>query len=239
MPSFIDANNLQPYISKGLKDVINSPIKYRSKTGRILDGYKAEILPLLCDVYLSARVDNTLMQKQQLLAVASEIMVRSLSKIGIVALVDEATGYQEEREKDELQKILAKYIRAELLPWAKRFPDEFYKEMFRLKKWNFKGNPKPGIVGKITKELVYDMLPPGVTEELQNKNPIIDNMGRRKHKHHQYLTQETGIPHLDKHLLQLVTLMRVSDNWGQFERMFKRAFDLPEQMELNFESEEK
>jgi hypothetical protein len=184
----------------------------------MFEGYKAEILPLLCDVYLSARIDNALTVRQLPLASVSEILVRSLSKVGIVALVDEATGYQEEREKDELQKILAAYITEEFLPWTRRFPEEFYKEMFRLKGWNYKGNPKPGIVGKITNILVYERLPEGILEELQSKNPINAKNHRRRFKHHQYLTESTGIPHLDKHLVSVITLMRVCDTWDQFEK---------------------
>ncbi len=237
MPSFIDANNLQPYIGADLADVINSPIRYQSKTGRIFEGYKAEILPLLCDVYLLARTDNALTAKQQPLAIVSEVLVRSLSKVGIVALVDEATGSQEDREKDELQKILAAYVREEFLPWTRRFPEEFYKEMFRLKNWNYKGNPKPGIVGKITNTLVYEMLPEGVLEELQNKNPVDIKIHRRKLKHHQYLTESTGVPHLDKHLVSVITIMRACDTWEQFEKMFTKVFNLPYQLNLFSEVE--
>lgn len=41
---------------------------------------------------------------------SANIIIRSVAKVGIVALVDEVTGYQYEREKDELQKILKAYI---------------------------------------------------------------------------------------------------------------------------------
>lgn len=175
--------------------------------------------------------------RQQPLAVASEILVRSLSKVGIIALIDEATGYQEEREKDELQKILAAYIREEFSPWTRRFPEEFYKEMFRLKNWNYKENSKPGIVGKITNTLVYEMLPEGVLEELQNKNPVDIKIHRRKLKHHQYLTESTGVPHLDKHLVSVITIMRACDTWEQFEKMFTKVFNLPYQLNLFLEVE--
>lgn len=50
----------------------------------------------------------------------------AFAKTGLVAVIDEVTGYQADRDRDELQKVLEKYISAELLPWAKRFPDEFY-----------------------------------------------------------------------------------------------------------------
>jgi hypothetical protein len=106
-PSFIDAQNLQPYISAELSKELRE-FEYLSKSGKATrTGFKATILPEVCDVYLRAREDGALVKQQQHLAIASEIIVRSLSKVGIQALVDEASGYQEERDRDELQKILA------------------------------------------------------------------------------------------------------------------------------------
>jgi len=239
MPSFLDAQNLQPFVTEALKDVIN-PITYIGKNGKMTKGYNALILPLLCDVYLSARDAGALTKKQIPLASASEILVRSLSKVGILALVDEATGYQAERDKDELQKILSAYISAELLPWTKRFPNEFYAQMFRLRGWQYRplSTKRPLTAGKLTNQIVYEKLPPGVLDELRRKNPT-DETGRRRHKHHQFLTEDVGNPHLEKHLAVVTTLMRISPNWRVFMSHFSRAFPPHvEQMNFDFEDEE-
>jgi hypothetical protein len=234
LPSFIDAKNLTSYITDELYKLLVEKITYRNENGRLVEGYQAEIIPLLCDVYLTARLDKTVLTKQQEnLASVSEILVRSLSKIGIVALVDEATGYQADRDRDELQKLLSAYISEELLPWTKKFPDEFYKEMFRLRGWDY---PKPrakrpSIVGHYTNKFVYDLLPPGVKAELHQKNPIV-MPGRRKWKHHQFLTEEIGNIHLEKHLLKVITLMQASETWESFIKNFNRVFDIPEQTEM-------
>lgn len=236
LPSFIDANNFTPYITPELEDMLINPIKYKTKNGRPVEGFPAEIIPLLCDVYLQARIDGVLTTQQQSLALASEILVRSLSKIGIVALVDEATGYQYDRDRDELQKILSLYIAKEYLPWTKKFPDEFYKQMFRLKNWTYPrpNSKRPGIVGTYTNKYVYDLLPPGVKEELQKVNPTV-KPGQRKYKHHQFLTEDIGNDHLKNHLLKVITLMQVSKNWKDFNILFSRAFNLPEQIEFDYE----
>lgn len=151
MPSFMDAKNLQPYIQKNFGGRTNFAIKYKTKSGTIAQGYKAEILPIICDVYLAARNKGILLHSQIPLAAVSEILVRSLSKVGIIALIDEATGYQYDRARNELQQILRAYISAELLPWTKRFPNEFYQHLFRLLKWQY--NPisvkRPGYVGTL------------------------------------------------------------------------------------------
>lgn len=232
LPSFIDANNLQPFINEELRMVLKG-VDYINKNGSINSGYEATILPLICDVYLEARKKEKLTKSQLPLAVTSEILVRSLSKIGVIALIDEATGYQYDREKDELQKILGKYISAELLPWQKRFPDEYYREIFRLNGWDFTVSgirKRPGVIGTWTKKLIYNMLPQGVLKELERKTPK-SKSGNKTARLHQSLTIDIGEPHLEKQLLSVITLMNVSDNWQEFERLFQKKFG---QQELSF-----
>ncbi|MCG0050224.1 P63C domain-containing protein [Priestia aryabhattai] len=238
LPSFIDANNLTQYITGEIRELLINPVVYRAQNGREVEGYKAQIIPLMCDVYLSARMDKVLTKQQENLAIVSEILVRSLSKLGIVALVDEATGYQAERDKDELQRLLSKYISKELLPWVKRFPDEFYQEMFRLRGWDYPtvSGQRPGIVGHYTNQFVYDHLPPGVKEELQKNNPSVAP-GKRKYKHHQFLTDDIGNVHLEKHLLKVITLMQASETWSEFLKKFNRVFGVVEQIELDLDQE--
>lgn len=239
MPSFIDAKNLQPFISEDLRSGL-TPIEYRSIKGKPTTGYNAEILPLICDAYLSAREVNALTRKQLPLAAISEILVRSFSKIGIIALVDEATGHQYKRDRDDLNRILEAYIAKELLPWTKRFPNEFYKQLFRLRGWQYSplSVKRPQYIGTLTNQLVYEKLPPGVLDELRKKNPVIKK-GRRQYKHHQFLTEDIGNPHLEKHLASVTTLMRVAPNWRNFERLLERAFPSGvEQMEFSFMEEE-
>jgi hypothetical protein len=232
MPSFIDANNLKPFTNAVFRGGPESyEVVYTSKNGKaVYKGYNAEILPLICEVYLKARDEGILTDSQKPLAIASDILMRSLAKVGIIALIDEATGYQEDRDRDELQRILAAYISAELLPWARHFPDDFYIEMFRLKGWEYHGRSKPAIVGKITNELIYEHLPDGVLEELRNKNPVDSETKRRKHRHHQYLTEGTGIPNLDKQIVAVTTLMKISDSWQEFEKLFNKNFNLNQQL---------
>lgn len=225
-PSFIDAQNLKPYISAELAKELTE-FEYLSKSGKaVLNGFDARILPEVCDVYLRAREDGALVKQQLHLAVASEIIVRSLSKVGIVALVDEATGYQAERDRDELQKILAAYIEEELQPWVKRFPNEFYQQIYRLKGWEYKPHTQKRNqqVGKLTNQLVYELLPEGVLDELRAKNPIKEDRKYRAHKHHQFLTINVGNPNLERHLSQLIVLMRISRDWTEFHDHMLEAF---------------
>ena len=235
LPNFLGAKNLIPFVDKDLQDGLNS-IKYKSLKKGVLQGYKAEILPLVCDVYLRARDGEVLTTSQLKVAKQAEILVRSLSKIGIIALIDEATGYQYERDQEELQRILEKYIRSEFLPWTKRFPDDFYRELFRLRGWSYSplSVKRPILVGKLTNKIIYKYLPKGVLEELKKRTPK-GKTGHYIKRLHQSLTTDIGNPHLERHLARVVTRMRISPNWRTFERHFKRAFG--EQQEFGFVDE--
>lgn len=146
-------------------------------------------------------------------------------------------GYQADRDREALQKILEAYISEELLPWAKRFPDGFYKQMFRLRGWEYKGKEKPPYAGKLTNEYIYHYLPRGVLGELQKKTPK-SNAGNRTNRFYQHLSEETGLPNLDRQLQQTIALMKASDTWGEFDKLFKKAMGEPVQLELELETEE-
>jgi hypothetical protein len=228
------SNNLKPYVDKVLSTGENFSIKYFSKDKRILDGYKATILPTICDIFLQARQDKVLNPSQEPLAIISEILVRSLSKVGIIALIDEATGYQAERDRNELQKLLSVYINSEFLPWAIRFPEEFYREIYRLRGWEYKGKAKTPYVGKITNWLVYYRLPDGILNELKRLNPILNEATKyRKHNLWQRLSKEQGVKHLDMLISTLTSMMRGCDSWEEFERFFRKSFNVQQESNID------
>ena len=227
VPAFITANNLKPYIDREFKDE-DFAVQYE-RNSRIMTGYKAEILPCICNIYLSARDDNVLTENQKTLAVAADILMRSLAKVGIIALIDEATGYQFERDARALQELFSQYIAEEFLPWVKTFPDEFYIQMFRLRGWDYKGRLKTPYAGQLTNFLVYNRLPEGILEELKRLNPILNKNGYRKYKLFQGLTEKTGYKHLVQQISTSTTMMRGFDKWEDFEPVFRKAYNIPDE----------
>lgn len=226
LPVFINQDRLKPFIGNDLASELTNPILYKRGT-RIVSGFSAEILPKVCDVWLSARNAGVLQKQQLNRALSAEILMRGLAHVAIIALVDEATGYQHSREKDELQKILKGYISEHLLPWQKTFPDIYYRELFRLNKWDFTVNgikKRPGVIGKWTRTLVYEELPDGVLAELEKNTPK-NKKGNKTVRLHQSLTEDVGHPHLSAQIAQVITLFRLSDNmkhmWHQFEKIRK------------------
>lgn len=136
LPPFLAKKSLKSLITK---DIANAtvPVAFVTPTGGKALGFNAELLPKVCDLFLEARAAGLLTTQQLPLAVQSEILVRSLAKVGIVALVDEATGFQTDRDRNELHRLLSVYLSEERLAWAKRFPDEFYRQVYRLKGWKW------------------------------------------------------------------------------------------------------
>lgn len=232
LPPFLSAENLQPFISDELREKA-APISFRHLAGQKAYGYEATLLVQVCEVYLRARDADKILPTQAHIAQACDLLMRGFAMVGIIALVDEATGYQETRAKDELSKILEAYIAPELMPWTRMFPEEFFKQVYRIHNWEYKpGNPKrPGYVGHFINRHIYEHLPPGVLDQLRKLNPTTEK-GYRKHKHFQFLSQETGNPHLDKHIATVTMLMRISDDKDDFERNFDRAFNRPTQERL-------
>lgn len=209
--------------------------------GRTAFGYDATVLVDICEVVLAARSAGLLTGRQKDLGDHCEILVRNFAKMGIIALIDEATGYQDTRPKDELQRILEMYIAKELLPWTQRFPEEFYQHLFRLKGWTYPPTSakRPKIIGKLTEELVYKRLPPGVLEKIREENPVVYKGGTRKRRHHQHLSGDVGNPHLERQLISVTTLLRISRTWEEFKDVFERSHpDSPHQLRLDFSDQE-
>lgn len=224
LPKFLSGSKVEPFISDSLRVALNQPILYRARGG-IRKAVNANLIREICEAWIRAKEAKALQPSQQHIAKNAEILLKGLTDVGIYALIDEATGYQEIRDRDELQRILEAYVTGEFLPWTKHFPDEYYEQLFRLKGWQYSppSVKRPKQIGQITAMIVYDKLPPGVLEELRTKNPRTPK-GYRKHKHFQFLTEDLGNPHLEKQVVAATTLMRASPNWSTFLRLLDNAF---------------
>jgi len=229
VPFFLQADLLSPFISEELL-ASTTPIFFRHLTGKKAVGYDAQLLPAVSEVYLRMRdalaaEGKAVPAQYDHIVRACDAVIRGLARVGIVALIDEATGYQEVRDRMALQAILDQFLRKELAAWAKRFPDEFYQQIFRLRDWQWKGMRvnRPQVVAHYTNDFVYERLAPGILDELQKRNPK-DERGNRRAAHHQWLTEDVGDPVLAQHLYAVIGLMRVADDWDQFKAMLDKAF---------------
>jgi len=227
LPVYLSAENVFPFISDRLIHALSEPVWYRAPNGgRPVAGVPADCLIEICDAWVSAEAAGVLKPPQKKFAHQARVLMKGLGTIGIIGLIDEATGYQEIRSKNELQIILSAYISEALLPWSKRFPITYYKEMFRLWSWQWppvSGIQGPRYAGKLTKKIIYEQLPPGVLDEIERLNPPDENW-QRKNKNSQFLTESIGQPHLEKQIAVITSLLTVSDTKEQFKRHVERLY---------------
>lgn len=198
---------------------LSNPVRFKAPDqNSVWLGYEATILADLCDAILAARAGGHLTHLQDHFAVQAELLVRGFARVGIVALVDEATGYQRDRAKDALAKILEAFVAKEIQPYLKTFPADYYENLFRLYNLPFppEGNKswRPGFFGNITNDVVYSRLAPDLLPELKKAA----SRAERKARLHQWLTQDIGHPRLREHLSSIVTIMKLSKTPDDFKR---------------------
>lgn len=196
---------------------VNSPIRFLPPHGgRQGDGYEATILPDICAVVIDAAASGRLLKQQAHLALQCAKLQHGFATVGIIALVDEATGYQDFRARDALAKVLEKFVAKVLRPWIRTFEPPFYREIYRLNGWDYSEScGSPGVVGHWTNNIVYRRLAPGVLDELRRLTPRLPS-GRLKHRLFQRLTEDVGHPKLKQHLEGVTMLMKYSPNWMVF-----------------------
>jgi hypothetical protein len=168
------------------------------------------------------------------------VLVRGFARVGIVALVDEATGYQQDRATNALAKILESFIAKELQPWVKTFPADYYEQMFRLRGLDYRKDSvqRPQYFGGLTNDIIYSRLAPGVLDELKRVIPKSES-GRPKHKYFQKLTNNVGYPKLREHLGAVVATMRFSRDWRDFMHKLNAFYPrFGENFEFNFDSDD-
>jgi len=216
LPLFLAPPRLKPFINSELLDGPLKAVEYVDG-GRIMTGYDAQILPIVCEIWLRARDAGVLQEQQMGKAKQAEILMRGLARVGVIALVDEATGYQKFRAKDSLAKILEAFVAKELQPWVRKFPPDFYEQMFRLRKLEFQSDSprRPQYFGILTNNVIYRRLAPYVWKELKQKVSK-DEKGRAREKLHQYLTPDIGDPRLRDLITSVTTIMKLSNDWTDF-----------------------
>jgi hypothetical protein len=226
LPPILSARNLQPFISDELREALATsyPYKVPGRSGFIADGVRGELYPMICDVFLKARDAKELLDSQSDIAISADILMRALAHTGIIALIDEATGYQGKRAVDGLARILEAFIAKELQAYVSTFDQEFYEHLFRLRGLDYKIDTvqRPQYFGCLTNDIVYRRLAPGVLAELK-KVTERNESGRPTHKYFQRLTANLGYPKLKGHLGAVVAVMKLSSNYADFLNKLDRV----------------
>ena len=225
----IGVSALAPYITED--DVTSKVIQFRlSGPGHqmVAHGYEATLLIEVCEAFLGARDDGVLSEAQMRVARRADIILRSCAKVGIIALIDEATGYQEVRKRNALQLKMQAFISDEIQEWAKLFPDDFWQELARLEHTRYSPRNRPLRWGKYVMAFVYDAVDKDVGNELRKINP---NPHFRKN-HHQWL-KTYGREKVRDHINRVIGVMKTCQDMHDFNRSFGYVFK-KEPMQMSF-----
>lgn len=167
-----------------------------------------------------------------------EQFMLGLAEVGLAAMIDEATGYDKIKQKNEYQELFKEFIREEHSNWVKEFPNEFFDQLYRVYHCEKKGQNHPSFFAHVITKYVYWPLADShgaILEQLKDKDPIVSRNGRR-YKLHQFLSDEIGKSALRMHIGSVVTLLTLSADKGAFQRNFKKRYPKAgDQMEFDFD----
>lgn len=232
--NFIGGERVKPYINNDILPAIENPIKFRHPGGGgAAFGYPATILADICDAILAARKAGTLQKQQAHVAERAEILVRGFARVGIVALVDEATGYQKARDRDALAKYLEEFIAKEMRPWVKTYPVEFFEELCRLRGVEFKANLQtPRYFGRLINNITYERMLPNLREALKAEKRKANKSGV---KMHQFLSEDSGAGLLQKRLIGTIDFMKASRTYEEFIELLDRVYPVVPALDVKTE----
>lgn len=205
----VDGGVLEDYIGvKALKSFINSDLVLEESVEFYIPGTQfrgrgitAEQFEAILSGYVKALHAGALTtDRQRQIAITCAILSTAFLKIGIIAQIDEATGYQYERAHDELQIKLRAFISEELRDWDKTFPDELWEQFGRLTRWKGPLHSRPKWWGHLVMDLVYNALDPDIAKYLRENKPKPYH-GRN---YHQWFTEDVGLKHLIPHIYKVI-----------------------------------
>ncbi|MGH9326896.1 MAG: P63C domain-containing protein [Terriglobia bacterium] len=215
---YLESQSLRPYINQD--EITRQTIQFKIPGTQYKGiGYEATLLLDICDAYLRAREADALAPNQKDIAKQSEIITRACAKVGIIALIDEATGYGAFKRKQEYQLKLQAFIAEDLQEWARMFPHEFWFELARLEGVHYSPRNRPLRWGKYVMAFVYDAVDKDIGKKLREINPD----PHFKRNHHQWL-KEFGRQKVNDQLQRVIAVMKLCDDMEDFKRKFARVF---------------
>ncbi|MGN7409441.1 P63C domain-containing protein [Sporosarcina sp. SAFN-010] len=222
------ANLLTTMYPRNIEQVMPFEVaQFNGSTGK---WYDANTIPIICDLYMEAEKQGLITKNQEHVLEKAKVLLRSLAKVGITALIDEATNYQDVRGKDELQLLLEQFIAEELRPYSKEFRSEYFEQLFKLYgvPYDPTTSKRPLYFAKFTRKYVYDLLPPNVWDEIDKQNPLIydeeKDRSKRKFHIHRFLSKDHGIRYLREHLESLIPVMKLSKDMDDFKVNFQEVY---------------
>lgn len=220
LESYIQVKAVEKYIPENLatrmvdfeiQEVVNKSVR----------GMEAETLLEICGGYVRAWQEGALTTDSQIgIAMRAAMFLAACSKVGLIALIDEATGYQYKRAEDELQVKLKLFLLEEMRKWEKTFPDELWIQFGRLTNWKGGVNSRPKYWGNLVMELVYEYLDPDVAQWLRENAPA----PMHGQNYHQWLTEQYGLRKLVEHIWKVIGIASTCEDIKELKHKMEELY---------------
>lgn len=242
LEKYIAVRALEPFIDNNLVLERMVPFRLLEVEGleKAVKGLPADLMIEVCQGFVAALQASfdprspypKMTDRQRQMAIKASMFLSACAKVGLEALIDEATGYQYERAEDALQVKLRAFIADELRAWEKTFPDELWTEFGRLTGWKGSLHSRPKWWGKLVIEMIYDTLDPDVAEYLKNNKPP---PGVRWHRQ---LSENLGVRSLVSRCYEVIGMAktctsirelrdRVAQHYGRHVTQFTLSLPMP------------
>lgn len=216
LEKYIGVKALEPFIDASTVVQRMVPFRLLEVEGleKAVKGLPADLMIEVCQGFVAALQASMepnsphprMTNRQRQMAVNASMFLSACAKIGLEALIDEATGYQYDRAEDALQVKLRAFIAEELRAWEKTFPDELWAEFGRLTGWSGSLHSRPKWWGKLVIEMIYDTLDPDIAEFLKTNKPPA---GVRWHRQ---LTENIGVRALVSRCYEVIGMAKTCYN---------------------------
>jgi hypothetical protein len=225
-------------ITEELRSKLDNPLLFKTLTSDLGHGFDATILIDICNTIIDAAKADKLGPGQERLALQAETIVRASAKLGIVALVDDATGFIADKRREQYKELFREFIRDEIKLYDEaQFPDQLFDVIYKIYGLPRKGEPNkhPQFFGRFIRKYIYEPLASSngaILEMLDEKNPVVYVNGGRRYKLYNYLSEVVGMPALKAQLWQVIGIGNSVKGKSQFERSFYTAFPAPQGHQL-------
>lgn len=216
LPEYVSAKYLQPIISDSVRARILDSITYEALNGTRSSAIRGTVLADICDIWIKAKQSGAIEKEQFPIADTAYILLMGFASVGINALIDEATGFQYERPRRDLEEQLKKFLSDNLRKYAETFPADYFKQLCRLRGVELRQDMKlPSYFGTLTNNLVYRRIAPGLLKKLKERK---SERGRPSNKLFSWLSEDVGLRGLLIHLGIVIGTMKTHTNYEDFEK---------------------
>jgi len=227
LAEYIKVKSLRPFLSNDLvpaeNDVIPALIQFDTGgegVSKNAFGLPVERFIDLCDAYSHAAEKAVLTDRQKRIGINANAFLRACAKVGIVALVDEATGYQEQRPLDELQLKLKRFLAEEMRKWDSTFPEELWVQFGRLTNWRGSLHHRPKYWGKLVMELIYQYMDADVATWLRENAP----KPIKGQNYHQWLNEQYGLKKLVEHIWKVIGIASTCQTIDELKKKMRELY---------------